>query len=192
MCRDEDDALISFDRIARAHFARYPLMQAEDLYKLAHQACLGSEHAVRDLDGVRRWLERELVEMGDGPGDPLVDPISPDGTIVRVHLRPYIAQGHDPARLLNAFVRTANDYRGSLDRLKQCWDEVVALADAGRLPLSARALRDLGAPLAARGFPAIHHSAAYEQAYRPAYRVVAREYLTGILPGIPPGSHGQP
>ncbi|MCS6848545.1 MAG: hypothetical protein RMN52_12640 [Anaerolineae bacterium] len=168
---------MTFESILRDHLRRYPLMQAEDVYKLLHQACLGSEHAVRDLDGVRRWLARELAEMGAGPDDPLIDPIAPDGRIVRVHLRPYVAAGHDPAQLLDAFVRTANGYRGSHDDLQRALDEAIALAEAGVVTLDARRLRELSRSLAAQGFPAIHHSDAYERAYRPAYRVVARAYL---------------
>ncbi|BCX02170.1 MAG: hypothetical protein KatS3mg053_0108 [Candidatus Roseilinea sp.] len=169
---------MTFETILRDHLRRYPLMQAEDVYKLLHQACLGSEHAVQDLDGVRRWMLRELAEMGDGPDDPLVDPIAPDGRIVRVHLRPYVAAGYDPAQLLDAFVHTANGYRGSHEDLQRVLDAVIALAEAGSLPLDARRLIELSRSLAAQGFPAIHHSDAYERAYRPAYRVVARAYLS--------------
>ena len=168
---------MTFEPILRDHVVRYPLMQVEDAYKLVHQACMGSEHAVSDLDGVRRWMAREVAEMGDGPNDPLIDPISPDGRIARVHLRPYLAAGYDPACLLDAFVQTANGYRGSIEHLRRTWHDVVALARAGALPFDAQRLDELGQSMAAQGFPAIHHSPAYERAYRPAYRVVARAYL---------------
>ncbi|MCS7055528.1 MAG: hypothetical protein NZM18_05055 [Thermoflexales bacterium] len=170
----------SFRAILGDHIQRYPLMQAEDIYKLLHQACLGSEHAVQDLDGVRRWLTRELAEMDTGPDDPLIDPISPDGRIVRIHLRPYVAAGLDPAHLLEAFVRTANHYRGPRDELERALEEAIALAEARVLPCDARHLRELSRGLAAQGFPAIHHSDVYVHAYRPAYRVVARAYLRAL------------
>jgi hypothetical protein len=32
-----------------------------------------------------------------------------------------------------------------------------------------------------KGFPAVHHSAVYEEAYRPAYRVVGAIYIPEIL-----------
>lgn len=168
---------MTFENILRDQLRRYPLMQAEDVYKLLHQACLGSEHAVRDLDGVRRWLVRELAEMGTGPDDPLIDPIAPDGRIARVHLRPYVAAGYDPAQLLDAFVCTANGYRGSRDDLQRALGEAIALAEARVITLDARRLQALSRSLAVQGFPAIHHSEAYERVYRPAYRVVARAYL---------------
>ena len=76
------------NKILQDHLARYPKMQARDVYKLLHQAAMGSEHAVTDIASARAWLERELAEIGPGPAEPLVDPISPDGQIARIHLRP--------------------------------------------------------------------------------------------------------
>ena len=57
------DEEIAFWRILVNQVSRYPQLEPRDLYKLAHQAALGSEHALTDQVGVRRWLERELVEM---------------------------------------------------------------------------------------------------------------------------------
>jgi len=102
-----------FRRILENHFLRYPQMQIADLYKLLHQAALGSEHAVRDERVARDWLEDELVEMGDGPDDPLMDPLTPDGQILRVHLRPYRRAGKKSEMLLKAFIQTANEWRST-------------------------------------------------------------------------------
>ncbi|MBW6455119.1 MAG: hypothetical protein K0A98_04465 [Trueperaceae bacterium] len=166
-----------FAAIALRHLARYPVMQVEDAYKLAHQACLGSEHAVRDRAQAERWLEREFAQLGDGPQEPTVDPISPDGRIVRVHLRPFLAGGGDATDLLDAFVHTANGFRGSPERLRSCWATVEALAADGSLPFSRADAEAFGRRADAAGFPAVHHSAAYGAAYRPAYRLVARAFL---------------
>jgi len=89
-------------------------MQIQDVYKLLHQAAMGSEHAVSNPESARGWLIRELAEMGEGVPEPLIDPISPDDEIVRVHMRPYVAAGYDPDLLLDAFIRTANEYRGDI------------------------------------------------------------------------------
>ena len=166
-----------FVELVVRHLARYPAMQLEDVYKLAHQACLGSEHAVPDRAHAERWLERELAQLGDGPPEPTIDPIAPDGRIVRVHLRPFLAGGGDVAKLLEAFVRTANEFRGSSEWLVSCWAGVEAMVAAGVLPFAGADARAFGRRMAAAGYPAVHHSAAYAAAYRPAYRVVARELL---------------
>ena len=109
----------SINQVIKAHLLRYPQMQIADMYKLLHQAALGSEHAVRDEQAVRDWLERELSEMEAGPNDPLFDPISPDGKILRIHLRPYVRAGKNPEPLLRAFIQTANEWHGSPETLKE-------------------------------------------------------------------------
>jgi hypothetical protein len=154
-----------------AHFARYPAMQLQDVYKLIHQAALGSEHAVRDAESAGHWLGRELAEMGTGPTEPLVDPLSEDTGLVRIHLRPYIAAGNDPERLLEAFICTANHYKGEPKLLEVYWGAAVELAEGGQIPFSVAELRGFFAPLQAQGFPALHHSPEYRRLYRPAYRL---------------------
>jgi hypothetical protein len=167
-----------FQQILTDHLARYPLMQAEDVYKLVHQAGLGSEHAVTDVARAREWLAHELAHLGEGPVEPVLDPISADGRILRVHLRPYVANGGDPARLLNAFVRTANNFQGSTDQLRIDWAYVEQMAVAGHLPFSQAVVREYAVRMEALNYPAVHHSDAYRTAYRPAYRVIARDFLT--------------
>lgn len=165
-----------FETILIAHLRRYPMMQVADIYKLVHQASLGSEHANRDQIAAQRWLEQELAQLGEGPEEPLNDPISPGGHILRIHLRPFLAEGGNPGSLLEAFLRTANEFQGSLAELQACWAEVSWLAAKGCLPFGIAEVQDFGQSMAAQGYPAVHHSAAYTAAYRPAYRVVAVEF----------------
>ncbi len=167
-----------FESILLAQLASYPAMQLADIYKLIHQAAMGSEHAIRDEKSAGDWLTRELAEMGEGPVEPLVDPLSGETGIVRVHLRPYIASGGDPAKLLEAFVRTANQHNGSTDRLERYWAEAISLAESGQLPFSEPEMQRFFEPLKAQNFPAVHHSPEYEHLYHPAYRVILQEYLT--------------
>jgi hypothetical protein len=170
---------IAFWRILADQVRRYPRLEVRDLYKLAHQAALGSEHALTDQASVHRWLERELAEMGPGPADPLVDPISADGQIARLHLRPFLAAGGDPGILLTAFVRTAHEFHGSLETLRRYLRYAVKIDLGGDLPFTVEAMLKFFAYMESQGFPAVHHSEQYELAYRPAYRVIQRAYLDG-------------
>lgn len=156
------------EKVVQDHLSRYPALQIQDLYKLLHQAALGSEHAVSDPAVAKRWLEQELMEMGEGITEPVIDPISQHGEIVRIHLRPYIAAGQDPQRLLDAFIRTTNGHRGDHQLLEQYWQEVVhfAVFPAREMDEFLRLLKD-------KNYPAVHHSAEYERLYRPAYRVIS-------------------
>ncbi len=156
------------ETILHSHLSRYPTMQIQDLYKLLHQAALGSEHAVRNLEAARNWLTRELAEMGADPSEPLIDPISPDGKIVRVHLRPFVAAGHNPDVLLHAFRSTANEHYGDATLLEEFWQAAVIISKFPAVEMEGFILS-----MKEQNFPAVHHSSKYEQLYRPAYRVVA-------------------
>jgi hypothetical protein len=167
----------AFRRLLTAQVSRYPRLEIQDLYKLIFQASFGSEHAVGDFEAARRRLMCELHELPSGPEEPTADPISPDGRIVRVNLRPYLANGGDPAALLEAFVRTGREYRGAGATLRRYWRYAERMATAGPLAFAPEALRGFFAEIQAAGFPAVHHSPAYTTAYRPAYRVVLYELL---------------
>ena len=163
---------MKFEALLRSHIARYPAMQIQDFYKLVHQAAMGSEHAISSAQAAREWLQRELAEMGAGPQEPVIDPISADGQIVRVHLRPFMEQGGDPESLLNAFIRTANEYHGDVQVLEEYWQ---AVKEIRHFPLAE--LQGFIEPMQARKYPAVHHSAEYERLYHPAYRVVWRKFI---------------
>lgn len=175
-----DLEVVSLQHVLTSHFLRTPGMQVQDVYKLLHQAALGSEHAVQDEQQARNWLEKELVEMGEGPEDPLIDALPPDGRIVRVHLRPFRQAAGDPGELLRAFLRTANEWHGSVDTLKEFGAQAVELARSGSMPVNSEEIGTFLGRMEKQGFPAVHHTAIYQRLYRPAYRVVARQYLEGV------------
>lgn len=167
--------------IINNHIFRYPKMQIEDLYKLCHHACMGSEHAITNKSGVRDWLTRELEEMGPGPDDPLIDEIASDGRIIRVHLRPFVRAGGDPETLLDAFLKTANEFEKDETLMRSYGGVVHKMYEAGELPRSLSVFNQFFTQKLKEGFPAVHHSPIYEVAYRPAYRVVARALFSHIL-----------
>lgn len=160
-------------RIILAQVRRHPRMEPRDLYKLLHQAAMGSEHVMEDTVGVRLWMERELVTMGEGPVEPMIDTIAPGGRVVLVELRPWVAAGRSTDSLLAAFIRTAGAIRPDtalLDRYLSVADSVAA---EGALPFRAPVWRELVEAQRRGNYPAVHHSDAFILAYRPAYRVVA-------------------
>lgn len=161
--------------ILRSHLSRYPAMQIQDMYKLIHQATMGSGHAVTNPVATRNWLTRELAEMGAGPPEPMIDPISPDGGIVRVHLRPFVAAGHAPNLLLDAFVRTANEYHGDVRLLEGFWQAAIFLSN---FPIEE--MEEFFRSMKEQNYPAVHHSSEYQKLYHPAYRVVAVAFCPAI------------
>lgn len=166
-----------FESILLSHIVRYPEMKIMDVYKLIHQASMGSEHIVSRLDSVRAWLERELNELGEGPREPVKDPISSDGKILRIHLRSYIAAGGTTEELLKAFIRTAEEFHGDARLLEHYWDIALQLAKENKLPFLASEMKIFFEPLKTQSFPAVHHSTEYKKRYLPAYRVVKENFF---------------
>lgn len=167
--------------IVAQHARRYPGWDVDDLYKLAMQAALGAEHAAPDAQTARHRLLREVDRLGHGPDEPQIDPISPDGRLARVHLRPYLAAGGDPEALLEAFLATAATHGAAPGRLRRLWSYLLAPAPHSP-PFEPTALTECLARYAAAGYPAVHHSPAYSARYRPAYRVVDVRRLAGPSP----------
>ena len=167
---------MNFLKIFQAHTERYPSWQVQDVYKLAYQAALGPGHSIRNPSSAREWLERELAAMGKGPTEPVIDPISTNEEIVRVHLRPYLAYGGDPEMLLSAFVDTANHYHGETELLEAYLAQIV---DHQHFP--PEKMEDFFQKIKEQGYPGVHHSETYRKLYRPAYRVVGRKYLPNSI-----------
>ena len=170
------DTPAPFRSILLAHAVRYPLWHAGDVYKLCHQAAMGSEHAVIDRERASAWLRQELAGLSgqeaDTSAEPLIDPLSADGSIARVHLRPLLRLGLPSEALLEAFLRTAQEYRGDPAALSATLQQAEDLAREGTLPFHARQLSAFLDEMRHAGFPAAHHSEIYTRAYHPAYRVV--------------------
>ncbi len=168
---------IAFRQILSNQVVRYPKLQLQDLYKLIYQAAMGGEHAIQDIATARHNLEGELNGLGEGLEERTLDPISPDFRIVRINLRPYIAEGGDPTVLLTAFIRTAKEYKGIWAHFRRYWSYVERMAMVGELPFARDEPERFFVKMEAEGFPVVHHSMAYRAAYQPAYRVIARDFF---------------
>jgi hypothetical protein len=164
--------LTSFPDILLEHLKRYPLMEVQDLYKLTYQAALGCEHAVVDLEQAHGWLQAELTGLPVGPDEPLIDFISPDGCIARIHLRPFMVYGGDMLQLSRVFLQSAGQYHGTVKLLQKYYQAAIDLSREDRLPFRSHELLGFLSEMEGEGFPAVHHSTTFEGAYKPAYRVI--------------------
>lgn len=168
------DALLDF---AAARWTARAEMRVEDAYKWMYQATRGGEHAVADDIGPRRWLDQEWPTLGrTTAAEPLAEALDPEGTVLRVNLRPYRDSGGNRDMLLALFVASARRFDARTGAFETAWNRLgerlrrrsigkIDHAEWVRLDRSTRAL----------GYPAVHHSTAYERVYRPAYRVVLGE-----------------
>jgi hypothetical protein len=169
--------------LVREHVERYPRLEAADVYKLLHQATMGSEHYVVDREMAADWLTREMSGLGTGPEEPLVDPLGRAVGTVRIHLRPFLDRGGDPDRLLDAFVGTVTAVAPRPDALECALDAASGLTVSGELPFETTEFVTYVDERRAAGFEAVHHSEEFGRLYRPAYRVIARELVAEVLAG---------
>jgi len=185
-----DPASSSWVGLLREHLTRYPLAQAEDVYKFIHQSVFGPAHAIPSPDEARRYLEEEIAGLPAGPAEePLLDTLSVGPPLARVNLRPFVAAGGDTGRLLDAFFATASSVRGDPSTMAGRIEAAIALLrELGRAEDAGR-LGALASDRAAAGYPATHHGSAYRDAYHPAYRVVRLDLLDtgGVAPGAATG-----
>jgi hypothetical protein len=168
------------DQLLAHHLQRYPRMELVDVYKLLHQAAMGPGHAIENAKSARDKLEAEVAQLGTGPDDPVADPISPDGKLARVHLRPYVAAGHSASLLVDAFVRTGHSYPSAPERLEKFCACLGDLAAAGGIPFPRDQVERYVQAIAGQAYPVMRHSDAYRAAYQPAYRVVALDLLPAL------------
>lgn len=180
---------IRLNRLLVEHTARYSHWQVRDVYKLIHQAAMGSGHAVRNITRARVWLEQELESLSPDDHQPLIEQISPEAKlekkVVRVHLRPYLAATNDPEPLLEAFVRTANEFVASIQRLEQYAQWIFQSHPRADLYFSLTDLKNFMGEMCRRDFPPVHHSDDYVLNYQPAYRVVKASLIDLILRSFP-------
>jgi hypothetical protein len=153
-----------------------PDLRIEDAYKWLFHATQGGEHAITSEDGPRTWLDEEWETLtAPKPDELLIEPLRPDGAIVRLHLRPYKAQGGNQEALLQAFIASAQSFKAERDVFVAVWRELYAQLLQG--PISAIHRQDwerLDAMAQAEHYSAIHHSQHYERMQQPAYRVLMR------------------
>ncbi len=159
-----------------------PEMRIEDAYKWIFHATLGGEHALRDAHGPRLRLEAEWGSLADPlPAEEEIVALRADGEVVRVNLRPYRKRGGDREMLFALFMASAQRFRPDRRSFERCWSALGARLELRRHgKIDFVSWKGLDARLRQRGFPAIHHSVAYERAYRPAYRVILGEMWAGV------------
>jgi hypothetical protein len=179
-CANEKSSL---QKLISTQLQRYPAMQLQDLYKLVFQAAMGNEHLMTDSAMVHDYLIKELASIDAASAEPLLEEISPGGEVVRLNLRPFKAQNGDHHALFQAMLQTARTFQKSPENLERHLSELENMAASGVLAFDAAAMQSFFREMREKGFPAVHHSAVYEERYKPAYRVILKTKSPRLTPG---------
>ena len=172
----------------------YPESRVQDIYKNFCQDNLGPGHLIPNVESARAYLMDELrsyqTDLDEGLyGKPELRyvPVGDAGNYVRVDLSVVLDSLVSADKLLDAFVRSANDGKTlSEEDWKAKWASVKELIrkDFPDIPEEERDLAAIDS-LMAQGHFILHHSPLFEQTYHPHYRIVARGIFESELrPGL--------
>jgi hypothetical protein len=170
----------STKKLLLMHFRRRPLMRATDAYKLLYQGVFGVGHILGGNARLRLENEARSLNIEDHPEEPFIEVISPNGSMLRVNLRPYMRRGLPLDKLYSAMVETAKMNGDSKEFLEE-WETFKGLVASGTIEIDAKEFDGLDEELKRDGPRPHHHSGVYRDAYYPAYRVVRRDYLESSL-----------
>lgn len=151
----------------------YPESTLQDIYKSFYQEHFGPGHIISDTASARRYLMRELSEMGKTQS-PYFEPTGSQGDYIRVYLSAVANSLITDEQLLDAFVRSANSRQEPTVSWMEKWQAIVSIIRANKIELEGF---ETDLPLlteAARNSQAVHHSRRYNEAYHPHYRIVER------------------
>jgi hypothetical protein len=164
-----------------------PDWRIEDAAKWIVHATRGGEHAIQNEFAARQWLETEWTSLGPPQeNEPLWTPLTPDGRIGRLNLRPYKARGGSLDALHAAFIAGAQSFDADPARFRRAWrafGRLLAAAPSGHLTHAE--WKRLDREWRAKGYPAIHHNPAYRDARQPAYRVLPATQAQPLLDALP-------
>ncbi len=160
--------------------ATYPESTLQDIYKSFYQEHFGPGHIISDTASARRYLVRELSEMGKIQS-PYFETTGSQGDYVRVYLSAVSDSLITAEQLLDAFVRSANLWQEPTISWMEKWEAIVSIIQANKIELEGF---ETDLPLlteAAQNNQAVHHSRRYNEAYHPHYRIVERSIFESEL-----------
>jgi hypothetical protein len=161
-----------FKEILTWQLQNYPRMEVDDIFKIVYQAAMGNKHMLHNPTGAYQYLQEEWSRVLASSDERLWEELPPEGTWVRVNLRPYKAKGWAMDSLYDVMLRSAQEGSENLTQLKEYYEDMIILQKRGMLPHSQEMLMRYIAIMQEKDYPPAHHSQRYTEAYKPAYRVV--------------------
>ena len=161
-------------KLIRIHITRHPEIESQDVYKLLYQGVYGVGHILSEKAWDRLIEESERINIEDHLEDPLTEPVSPDGTMIRVNLRPYLRQKMSLEKLYDAMIISA-DVPVDDDKFLDYWHEFKSMVREENLEFNWEKIREIDNSLSNESPKPRHHTQVYRIAYYPAYRVVQKQ-----------------
>jgi hypothetical protein len=158
-------------KFIKMHVERYPQAQPRDVYKLIFQGVYGVGHIITGK--AMRYLREEAgrIPLEGYPTRPLIESVSPDGSMVRVNLRPFLRMNLSLEGLFRVMTASA-DEQGDDERFIELWRVFVGMVETGEVKMESDGIKEVQEVIDRKGIKPMHHTGPYRHAYYPAYRVV--------------------
>ena len=160
----------------RAHCARYPALELQDVFKALYQSAFGCEHLIADPSAAADFIRAEAAQSEDNAAE-LVEPLG--GGYYRVHLG-VLQDGLSAETFARLFALSARHEECGREKLEAMLSTLQAITGAGELPFSARETAEAVEKWRKDGFPPLYHSEAFRKNYAPAYRVLRRDFARAL------------
>ena len=160
----------------RAHCARYPKLELQDIFKALYQSAFGCEHLIADPSAAADYIRAEAARSGDRISE-LVELLG--GDYCRVHLG-ILQDGLSAETFARLFALSARHEECGREKLEAMLTALQTMADAGGLPFSAQETAEAVERWRKDGFPPLHHSVVFRKDYAPAYRVLRRDFARAL------------
>jgi len=158
---------MELSEILNWHYRCYPLLQAEDIYKLIFQGVFGPGHLGAELNELRNQLVKEIAGLKSCFEIEIIEPVDPEGQLVRVNLLGVVNSQAAQERLLQGVIKTCQEFVPEPGLMATRLELAVDWCQKN-LPSQAEKLLRLSQVRPA----APVHSEIYRRVYRPAYRVI--------------------
>lgn len=166
----------NYSELIHYHLQQHRGCEVQDIYKLLFQSIMGPEHLLHDPDAAQEWLRLEWEAQPGVDDEPVFEPISLDGRIVRANLRPLKARGVNRLDVWNAFARSAQSPQAAKSIFITVWRQSLDWMRDNFL-FSEINILHFNENMRILDYPVMHHSALYKHHNRPAYRVLRPVFL---------------
>lgn len=184
-CKQKEQAKTLQASIER-YMDNYPEARLQDIYKTFYQDHFGPGHMITDTAMARQYLYSEL-SGNDVSWLVYYEPTGREERFVRVFLAAVADSLISAEELLDAFIRSANEFQEPQTEWITEWSEIVRTIRENEIYVEGFEEDEPKLTEAARNNQAMHHSRAYKDAYNPHYRIVRRDiFEKEILPKLSP------
>jgi len=169
-----DNELKMLFNLIQFHIKNHKNLTEKDVYKLLYQGAMGPKHLLANPESAKQYLQREWDSVLPMKDELLFEPVSPDGLVIRVNIRPckYVFKNY--LFLWDALYQTALNFKENHSLFVKTWHDYYKLCAENKLPFSTIKIEELDRQTKENNYPAMHHSRKYSEVNKPAYRVLVK------------------